>query len=463
MKLYNTLNKKIEDFIPNDGNNVKLYTCGPTVYYFAHIGNLRTYLYEDILEKTLVFNGYNVKRVMNITDVGHLVDDSDTGEDKMATGARREHKTVWEIAAYYTDAFFKDCTKLNIEKPEIVEKASDHIDKYIEIINKLLDDKIAYISEGNVYFDVSKANNYYQLSGKEDNELIVGVRDTVEEDDAKKNPGDFGLWFTNSKFTNQIMQWDSPWGRGYPGWHIECSGLALEYLGNKLDIHCGGVDNIFPHHSNEIAQSEAFTGSKWCNYWLHGEHLNDQSGKMSKSNGEFLTIDRLVSEGYNPLAYRYLCLQSHYRRQLVFTYESLDTATSAYNKLLNKVRSLVNDNVLDEEIYNRYHQRFKEAISNDLNTANGLTTLYDLLKEDTSTHTKLELIKAFDKVLSLDLLKEVTISDEISKYALKEIEKRNIAKANKDFTLADQIRDSLKEQGIIIKDTKEGTIFEIIK
>ena len=334
MKFYNTLNKKIEEFIPYNEGKVNMYTCGPTVYHFAHIGNLRTYVFEDILEKSLKYCGYNVKRVMNITDVGHMTSDADTGEDKMLKGARREHKTVWEVAQYYTDAFFKDLSRLNIDKPQIVEKASDHIDEYIKIVTRLLEKNIAYKSNGNIYFDISKANDYYKLSGKNPDELIIGAREDVEEDKYKRNPYDFGLWFTESKFDEQAMKWDSPWGVGYPGWHIECSGIAMKYLGEYLDIHCGGVDNIFPHHTNEIAQSEAYLGHKWCNYWMHGEHLNDSTGKMSKSKGEFLTVSLLESKGYNPLVYRLFCLQSHYRNQLVFSYEGLDHATNAYTKLL---------------------------------------------------------------------------------------------------------------------------------
>ena len=257
MKLYNTLNKKVEEFIPNNKDLVTLYTCGPTVYHYAHIGNLRTYIFEDILEKGLEYLGYNVKRCMNITDVGHMSSDADTGEDKMVKGAIREHKTVYEIADFYTKAFFDDCDKLNIRKPKIVEKASEHIDIYIKMVSKLLNDGYAYISNGNVYFDISKAKDYYKLSGKNPDELIIGAREDVTEDVHKKNPYDFGLWFTISKFENQAMKWDSPWGVGYPGWHIECSGLSINYLGEYLDIHCGGVDNIFPHHTNEIAQSEA--------------------------------------------------------------------------------------------------------------------------------------------------------------------------------------------------------------
>ena len=470
MKIYNTLTKQIDEFKPHDGNNVKMYTCGPTVYHFAHIGNLRTYIFEDIFEKGLNYLGYNVKRVMNITDVGHLTSDSDTGEDKMLKGARREHKTVYEIADFYTKAFFNDIQKLNIKKPETVEKASDHIDFYIKMIEKLIEKGYAYLSNGNVYFDISKANDYYKLSGKSSNDLIVGAREDVDLDIHKKNPADFVLWFTTSKFENQAMVWDSPWGVGYPGWHIECSGISIQFLGEYLDIHCGGVDNIFPHHTNEIAQSEAYLGHKWCPYWVHGEHLNDQSGKMSKSNGEFLTLSLLEEKGYNPLVYRLFCLQSHYRNQLVFSYDALDTTKNTYQKLKNKINTLKDsENQIDESAFNKYQEKFKEAISNDLNTSLMLTTLYDVLKANINDDTKLKLISSFDTVLSLDLLKTDDanstndLDKELVKHIEEKIEERKQAKQNKNFELADKIRDELLNEGIIIKDTREGVTYEVIK
>lgn len=464
MKIYNTLSKSEEEFVPYNGNEVKMYTCGPTVYHYAHIGNLRTYIFEDILEKTLNYLGYHVKRVMNITDVGHLQSDADTGEDKMLLGAKREHKTVYEIAKFYTDAFFSDTKKLNIKTPEVVSKASDNIDMYIKMIKKLLDTGYAYISGNNVYFDISKAKDYYKLSGKNEQELIIGARDDVDHDDAKRNPYDFALWFTKSKFENQEMKWDSPFGVGYPGWHIECSGISIKYLGEHLDIHCGGVDNIFPHHTNEIAQSEAYLGHKWCNYWVHGEHLNDKSGKMSKSKGEFLTVSLLEEKGYNPLSYRFMCLQSHYRSQLVFSYDSLETAQSAYLKLKSKVKSLNKDGELNMELINKYDSLFKDAISDDLNTSNALTILFDLLKDDSlNSSSKLYLVEKFDSVLSLDLVEhEKEIDSELLSKINELIDKRNAAKKDKDYGLADSIRDELKEMGVVIKDTREGTTFEII-
>lgn len=466
MRLYNTLTKKVEDFVSNEQGKVKMYTCGPTVYHYAHIGNLRTYIFEDILEKGLSYLGYEVQRAMNITDVGHLTSDGDTGEDKMAKGAAREGKTVYEIADFYTKAFLDDMVALNIKVPNLIEKASDNIDVYIEMITKMLENDYAYISNGNVYFDISKAPNYYQLSGKNQDDLFVGVRDSVEEDKSKRNPADFVLWFTLSKFENQIMKWDSPWGLGYPGWHIECSGISYKIFGEYLDIHCGGVDNIFPHHTNEIAQSESFVGHKWCNYWCHGAHLNDESGKMSKSNGEFLTVSLLKKKGYSPLDYRFFCLNSHYRNPLTFSFESLDGARNALNKLKNKIANLSDEGNIDEDSINKYDNIFKDAVSNDLNTSSMITVLYDLLKdENVNDKTKRVLIEKFDEVLSLDLLKveEMNIDSDLEKEVNELIAKRAEAKKNKDFALADQIRDDLLSRNIKLIDTREGTKFEIIK
>ncbi len=465
MKLYNTLSKQVEEFIPNENNKVKMYTCGPTVYHYAHIGNLRTYIFEDILEKGLSFLGYDVIRAMNITDVGHLTSDGDTGEDKMAKGAKREGKTVWEIADFYTKAFLDDMRKLNIKVPEIIEKASDNIDIYIKMISKMIDKDYAYLSNGNVYFDISKAKDYYKLSGKNPDDLKIGVRDTVEEDKAKRNQADFVLWFTLSKFENQVMKWDSPWGVGYPGWHIECSGISYKVFGDYLDIHCGGVDNIFPHHTNEIAQSEAFLGHKWCNYWCHGAHLNDESGKMSKSKGEFLTVSLLEKKGYSPLDYRFFCLNSHYRNPLVFTYESLDGAKNALKKLKTKVLSLTNEGEMQDDFYKQYHNKFGEAFGNDLNTSLMLTVLYDVLKDNNlNDKTKRLLVEDFDTVLSLDLLKEEfkEVDSTLEEKILKKIEERKEAKKNKDFALADKIRDDLLAEGVKLIDTREGTTYELV-
>lgn len=463
MVLYNSLGQTRQEFIPFNDKEVNMYTCGPTVYHYAHIGNLRTYIMEDVLEKYLRFSGYNVKRVMNITDVGHLTSDADTGEDKMLKGAKREHKTVLEIAKFYTDAFFADCAKLNIKTPDVVEPATNCIDDFIEMVSVLLEKGYAYIAGGNVYFDTSKLDNYYVFGNMNEDDLAVGVRESVEEDENKHNKADFVLWFTKSKFDAQELKWESPWGVGYPGWHIECSCISKKHNGEYLDIHCGGIDNAFPHHTNEIAQSEAYLGHKWCNYWFHVLHLNDARGKMSKSSGDFLTVSLLEKKGYNPLVYRMFCLQSHYRKPLTFTYESLDNTAKAYEKLTKRIAGLSKDGTADKEKAKPYLDSFKEALDNDINTSLGLTCVYDVLKADIDDATKLYLIDEFDKVLSLDLTKaksdNAKIENENSGINA-EIEaliaQRTKARAEKDWATADAIRDKLKEMNVVIKDTKDG-------
>ena len=460
MKIYNTLTRNIEQFIPRDKDNVTMYTCGPTVYHYAHIGNLRTYIMEDILEKTLNYIGYKVNRVMNITDVGHLSSDADTGEDKMLKGAKRENKSVLEIAKFYTDEFKKDCDKLNIKWPDTVIPATQLIDFYIEFIKKLESDGYAYFKGGNVYFDTSKLDDYYVLTNHTEDSLMEAVRSDVEIDKNKKNKNDFVLWFTKSKFDSQELKWDSPWGVGYPGWHIECSCISYKYLGEYLDIHCGGVDNIFPHHTNEIAQTESFLGHKWCNYWFHSEYLNDINGKMSKSNGDALILDTLIKRGYNPLAYRYMVLSSHYQKPLLFSYDNLDIAQNAYLKLKNRVLKLDRKEDSVSTDYDKYKNEFKDAMDNNLNTSLALTTIYDVLKSGMNDYTKLKLINEFDEVLSLDLAKEEDIVIENKEEIEKLIEERNVAKQNKDYAKADEIRNKLLSMGIMIKDTREGTIYE---
>ncbi len=465
LNIYNTLTKKVDTFVPNEDGKVKMYTCGPTVYHFAHIGNLRTYICEDVLEKTLRYLGYDVKRVMNITDVGHLSSDADTGEDKMLAGARREHKTVMEIAKFYTDAFFSDCDKLNIKTPDVVEPATNCIPEFINMVKTLIDKGFAYVAGENVYFDTSKLKDYYVLTGHNEEDLFVGVRDDVTEDTNKKNRNDFVLWFTKSKFEDQALKWDSPWGVGYPGWHIECSCISMKHLGQNMDIHCGGVDNIFPHHTNEIAQSEAFTGHKWCNYWFHVHHLNDQTGKMSKSKGEFLTVSLLEEKGYNPVAYRLFCLQSHYRKPLQFSYDALKQAESTYDKLKKRILALTDEGDVDDSVFAEYREKFEEALCADINTSSAITVVYDVLKADTNDKTKKALIESFDTVLSLDLLKAdensgAEIDDDLASYVEEMIAKRKEAKKAKDFAAADAIRDELASKGIVIKDTREGTIWE---
>ena len=477
MILYNSASHKREEFVPFEPGKVSMYTCGPTVYHFAHIGNLRTYIMEDILDRYLRYAGYEVRRVMNITDVGHLASDADEGEDKMLKGARREHKTVMEIAKYYTDAFFADCDKLHIRRPDIVQPATGCIPDYIRIIQTLMDKGYAYFAGGNVYFDTSKLEKYYIFNDHDAEDLAVGVRESVEEDHNKKNRNDFVLWFTKSKFEDQALKWDSPWGVGYPGWHIECSGISIKHLGEDLDIHCGGIDNAFPHHTNEIAQSEAYLGHHWCNYWMHVLHLNTSTGKMSKSKGEFLTVSLLEEKGYDPLAYRLFCLQSHYRKSLVFTWENLDNAAGTYKKLIAKIAALKpSDEAIDEAAVAALREKFNKALGNDLNTSLGITALYDVLKYQTNDATKLFVLDDFDKVLSLDLLKKAAeqrklleaekaktgaynvvseFGEENAEVAAL-IQARYEAKKAKNFAEADRIRDELKAQGIELTDIPGG-------
>ena len=478
MLLYNSLSRTREEFKPREAGKVTMYTCGPTVYHFAHIGNLRTYTMEDVLEKYLRYLGYDVTRVMNVTDVGHLTSDGDTGEDKMLKGARREHKTVMEIAKYYTDAFFADCAKLNIKTPDVVEPATNCIPDFIGMVSELLKKGYAYEAGGNVYFDISKLNKYYVFGDFTEEDLEVGVRDTVEEDGNKRNNADFVLWFTKSKFEDQELKWDSPWGVGYPGWHIECSCIARRHLGEYLDIHCGGIDNAFPHHTNEIAQSESAFGHEWCKYWFHVSHLNTNSGKMSKSKGEFLTVSLLEEKGYNPLVYRYFCMQSHYRKNLVFSWENLDNAKKGYDKLIARVASLKanSSDEVDAEAFAEGKKRFTEALDNDLNTSLAVTALYDVFKLGTNDLTKLALIRDFDTVLGLGLIEAAekvqknteaekeaatNVSEEMLSYINEKIEARRAAKANKNYALADEIRAELLSKGITLIDTKDGTKFTL--
>ena len=462
MKLYNTLSRSIEEIVPNEEGKIKMYTCGPTVYHFAHIGNLRSYIMEDVLEKTLRYAPYEVTRVMNITDVGHLSSDADTGEDKMLKGAKRENKTVMEIAKFYTDAFFEDCRKLNIKRPDVVEPATNCIVEFIQMISVLLEKGFAYQAGENIYFDTSKLQDYYVFSSQTEKELMVGVREDVEEDSNKKNKSDFVLWFTKSKFENQELKWDSPWGVGYPGWHIECSSIGIKHLGEYMDIHCGGVDNIFPHHTNEIAQSEAYLGHKWCSYWFHVHHLNDKSGKMSKSKGEFLTVSLLEEKGYQPLAYRFFCLQSHYRKPLEFSYENLDNSVKAYDKLKRTVGKLSREGSAEQDKFDEYQAKFKDALNNDLNTSMAITVLYEVLKADMNEATKAALVESFEEVLSLglfDVQEEAPVSEEdkeFEAFVLAKIEERAQAKKAKDFAKADEIRNMLLEKGVVLKDTREG-------
>ena len=479
MLIYNSLTRKREEFVPNVAGKVSMYTCGPTVYHYAHIGNLRSYIMEDVLEKYLRYTGLDVTRVMNITDVGHLSSDADTGEDKMLKGAKRENKSVLEIAKFYTDAFFEDCAKLNIKTPEVVAPATTCIDEFIKTIEALIEKGYAYEAGGNIYFDTSKLDQYYVFNDFKEEDLEVGVREGVEEDKNKKNKADFVLWFTKSKFDDQELKWNSPWGIGYPGWHIECSCISMKHLGEYLDIHCGGIDNAFPHHTNEIAQSEAFVGHKWCNYWFHVHHLNTNSGKMSKSSGEFLTVSLLESKGYDPLVYRYFCLQSHYRKSLVFSYENLDNAAIAYNKLVAKIAALYKEarGEIDAEALGALKARFTAAMDNDMNTSLAVTALYDVLKAKTNAATKLAAIADFDTVLCVGLIAaaeriveaekreaaleaERIANDPFAAYVTDMIAQRASAKKEKNFARADEIRAELASKGVTLIDTPQGTKWE---
>ena len=481
MYLYNSATHRKQPFETHTPGHVEMYTCGPTVYHFAHIGNLRSYIMEDVLEKFLRFEGYDVNRVMNITDVGHLASDADTGEDKMLKGARREHKTVMEIAQYYTDAFFEDCRKLNIKRPDVVQPATGCIGEYITMVSALLEKGYAYQAGGNVYFDTAKLRQYYVFNDHDEEDLAVGVREGVEEDTNKRNRNDFVLWFTKSKFEDQALKWDSPWGVGYPGWHIECSGISLKYNGEYLDLHCGGIDNAFPHHTNEIAQSEAYIGHPWCKQWFHVHHLNTTSGKMSKSKGEFLTVSLLEEKGYDPLSYRFFCLQSHYRKNLVFSWENLDNAQGAYQKLIKRIAALKpGSGAAEEDKAQSYREQFLRQVGNDLNTSLGITALYDVLKADMSDAAKLALLDSFDSVLGLDLLAHAdkVRQEQAASYAAAStaggytvtgegdpavdalVFRRAQAKKARDFAEADRIRDELKAQGIEVTDVPGGAVWK---
>ncbi|WML35052.1 cysteine--tRNA ligase [Clostridium sp. OS1-26] len=466
--VYNTMSGNKEKLIPAQEGKVGIYTCGPTVYNYAHIGNLRTYIFEDVLKKSLKYIGYQVKHVMNITDVGHLQSDADTGEDKMELGAKRENKTVWEIAKFYENAFLEDCDKLNIERPTVISRATEHIQDMIDLIKRLEEKGYTYISNGNVYFEIDKFEDYNKLANLSIEELEAGSR--VEVDEGKKNPLDFVLWFTNSKFKNQIMQWDSPWGRGFPGWHIECSAMSIKYLGETIDIHCGGVDHIPVHHTNEVAQSEGALGHKWVNYWMHGEFLVLDGGKMSKSKGDFLTLSKIEENEFSPLDYRYFCLQSRYRKQLIFSFEALRDAQNSYKKLKSKVLSIIDalqeEERLDESKINLYKGEFAEQISDDLNMPNALTVLSKVIKDNQLTNReKYTLIADFDKVLSLELTKknsenDMKVDEDLINKLIKE---RNEARKNRNWIRADEIRDELQAMNIELIDSKLGSEWKIKK
>ena len=462
MRLYNTMSRSIEEFVPINEGKVSMYCCGPTVYNYAHIGNLRTYIFEDLLRRTLRRSGYDVKHVMNITDVGHLTGDGDDGEDKIEKSARETGRTVWDIAEFYMKAFFRDEEALNIERPDIICRATEHIDDMINLIKRLEEGGHTYISGGNVYFSIDSISDYGKLARLNLDDLKSGAR--IEVDSNKKTPKDFVLWFTNSKFKDQAMMWDSPWGRGYPGWHIECSAMSMKYLGEHFDIHCGGIDAIPVHHTNEIAQSEAATGKTWVNYWCHGEFLLMGNAKMSKSSGSFVTLPVLEGEGYDALDYRYFCLTGHYRSQLRFSYEALDAARSARKGIMERIGDAKSEGPAatdPSEKAREYMAAFDEAMENDLNAPKALSILWQMLKDNgLSSSDKLAAAYHMDGILGLGLdkaeKKEETLDAELQ--AL--LDERTAAKKAKDYKKADEIRDKLLSMGYAVKDTPAGPVLQ---
>jgi len=461
MILYNTLTKKKEELKTIVPESAGIYTCGPTVYNYAHIGNMRTYIFEDTLKRVLLFLGFRVTHVMNVTDVGHLVSDSDEGEDKMEVGAAREGKSAWEIARFYTEAFFQDFSQLNCLMPDIVAKATDHIEDMIILIRKIEEKGLAYKTSDGIYFDTSKFPDYGILAGKSYFEGIrAGAR--IECSKEKRNPTDFALWKFSPAHKKRQMEWNSPWGKGFPGWHIECSAMSMKYLGENFDIHCGGVDHIPVHHTNEIAQAEAATGKKFVNYWLHGEFLvMPKSEKMAKSADNFITVSRLKEKGLHPLAYRYFCHSAHYRKQLEFSWEALESAQKSLDHLKDIVLNLRRNGERTDIKDNRYYLAIKNAIEDDLNIPRVLSSLWEALRDEKMLdEEKYFLVTEADRVLGLNLTKENEIAELKSEH-LSLIREREEAREKKDFKKADAIRRKLAEEGIILQDTPRGTIWKI--
>ena len=462
VKLYNTLTKQKSDFVPLNGNEVRIYSCGPTVYSYAHIGNFRTYIFMDNLRRMLEYNGYNLKHVMNITDVGHLESDSDEGEDKMEKAAKKENKSPYEIAEVYTKAFFKDMEKLHIEKPEIIAKATEHIPDMLEFAKEIVKNGYGYETSTAIYFDVSKLDKYPVLSNRNIDEQIAGAR--VDVDPEKRNPYDFAIWIKAPK--NHIMKWDSPWGLSYPGWHLECSAMSRKYLGEEFDIHTGGVDHIPTHHENEIAQSKGAFGKIPARIWMHVEFLQIDGGKMSKSLGNVYTISQLEEKGIEPLAFKLFCYTAHYRTKLNFTFEGALASQKALNRLREAFEKNKNgnDDVADELIQ-EYKEKFTEAINDDLNMPLAMGTVWEVARNDLKSKKIADLLLDFDKVLGLDLENSEKYIEEQSKMDLPDeiielIEKRKKAREEKNWQLSDEIRDVLKEKGYLVKDTKEGMTVE---
>jgi cysteinyl-tRNA synthetase len=466
LRLYNTMSRSIEEFIPITAKEVGMYSCGPTVYNYAHIGNLRTFLFEDLLKRVLIASGFEVNHVMNITDVGHLSGDGDDGEDKLERAAREKKKSAWEIADYYTEAFLKDFDDLKMIRPDTICKATDHIQEMIDLILRLEEKGHTYQSGGNVYFSIDTIDDYGKLARLDLDQLQTAVREGVEEDEHKRNPKDFVLWFTRSKFGEQEMMWPSPWGRGFPGWHIECSAMSMTYLGEQFDIHCGGIDAIPVHHTNEIAQSEAATGKKWVNYWLHGEFLLDETGRMSKSRGGFLTLSLLKEKGFDPMDYRYFTLGGHYRSQLRFNFDNLTSAQNARTNIVKHIQGLLKEGAKAIELTGgkalEYKEAFLSAVQHDLNTPKALSTLWAVVKSsDLTNDEQYSLMLYFNTMLGLGFdeiakPKDVAASDE----ALRLLSERNAAKAAKDWSRADHLRAELLEMGYVVKDLPSGSVLE---
>ena len=461
LKIYNTLTRQKEEFKPIDEKEVRMYSCGPTVYSYAHIGNMRTYIFMDIFRRTLKYDGYKIKGVMNITDVGHLLSDGDDGEDKMEKASREQKKSPWEIAAFYTDVFFKDLAKLNIGRPEIIAKATDHIADMIDYVKALEDKGYGYEIDDGIYFDIDKFPSYGKLSRLNLEDQQAGAR--VEVNSQKHNPYDFALW--KKAEPEHIMQWPSPWGMGYPGWHIECSTMSKKYLGEVFDIHTGGVDHIPVHHENEIAQSEALAGKKTVNYWVHGEFMLVNNGKMSKSLGNTYTISQLEEMGYSPLVFRMFCLNAHYRKKLNFTFEGMDAAKVSYERLLNALYAhKVSQAKTSDEVIAKYEKEFNDAINDDLNLPLALGVLWTMLKEPKSKDI-FDLALKFDAVFGLNLKDAHENLEEVNKDIPEDIlalaQKRFDAKKAKDFATADALRNEIKEKGYSILDSKDG--FKVVK
>ena len=464
LKLYNTLTKQKNDFVPLNGNEVRIYSCGPTVYSYAHIGNFRTYIFMDNLRRILEYNGYTLKHVMNITDVGHLESDGDEGEDKMEKAARKENKSPYEIAKFYTDAFFKDIDALNIERPEIIAKATDHISDMLEFAKEIVKNGYGYETSTAIYFDVSKLDKYPVLSNRNVDDQIAGAR--VDVDPEKRNPYDFAIWIKAPE--KHIMKWDSPWGLSYPGWHLECSAMSRKYLGEVFDIHTGGVDHIPTHHENEIAQSKGAFGKIPAKIWMHVEFLQVDGGKMSKSLGNVYTITQLEEKGIEPLAYKLFCYTAHYRTKLNFTFEGAMASQKALNRLRESyIKHKNGTNNVDESIIKEYKLKFLDAINDDLNMPLAMSIVWEIARNEKKANKLAELLLDFDKVLGLDLqnsekyLKkqnDLELPDEI----IELLERRKKAREEKNWALSDEIRDSLKEKGYMVKDTKEGMTVEKI-